>query len=110
GELQVIGERVNDLIRNQSHMMNELQGQQIQLKEFFMHKLLAGEIGHADFEEKLGWYGVDQPWPCMSLLAIQIDTLQDTRYDEGNRDLLMFAINNMVGELVPQAIRLEPVV
>lgn len=110
GELQVIGERVNDLIRNQSHMMNELQGQQTQLKEFFMHKLMAGEIGHADFEEKLGWYGIAQTWPCMNLIAIQIDTLQDTRYEEANRDLLMFAINNMVGELVPQSIRLEPVV
>lgn len=110
GELQVIGERVNDLIRNHSVVMNELQGQQSQLKEFFMHKLLKGEIAHTDFEEKLGLYGVQQTWSSMSLVAIQMDTLIGTRYEERNRDLLLFAISNMVGELIPGDNRLVPVV
>ncbi|MGF9696182.1 AraC family transcriptional regulator [Paenibacillus sp. MABNR03] len=110
GELQVIGERVNDLIRNHSIILNELQGQQSQLKEFFMHKLLNGDISHTDFMEKLGLYGVQRPWPSMSLLAVQIDTLKGTRYEERNHDLLLFAISNMVGELVPGEDRLVPVV
>ncbi|MEK3787199.1 AraC family transcriptional regulator [Paenibacillus sp. FSL K6-1230] len=110
GELQAIGERVHFLLRNQSRITNELQGQQTQLKEFFMHKLFSGEISNDDFVEKLSWYGWKCPWPTMSLLAIQIDTLEDTRYEEGNRDLLMFAINNMVEELVPAEQRLLPVV
>lgn len=71
-----------------------------------MHKLLAGEISHTDFEEKLELYGVECTWPSMSLVAVQIDTLQNTRYEEKNRDLLMFAISNMVGELVPGSIGL----
>lgn len=109
-ELQAIGDRVNFLLRNHSRITNELQGQQMQLKEFFMHKLFAGEIRNDDFAEKLNWYGWERPWPTMSLLAIQIDTLEATRYEEGNRDLLMFAINNMVGELIPAEQRLLPVV
>ncbi|MDR6717321.1 AraC family transcriptional regulator [Paenibacillus sp. 2003] len=109
-ELQIIGERVDNLIRNHSQILSELRGQQTQLREFFMHKLLAGEISHTDFEEKLELYGVECTWPSMSLVAVQIDTLQNTRYEEKNRDLLMFAISNMVGELVPGEHRLVPVV
>ncbi|WP_079908886.1 helix-turn-helix domain-containing protein [Paenibacillus sp. 32352] len=110
GELHVIGERVDYLIRNQSLIMNELKGQQVQLKEFFVQKLFNGTIRPAEFEEKLGLYGLDEPWSSMCILAIQIDTLKDTRYEETNRDLLMFAINNIVGELVLAEQRLVPVV
>jgi two-component system, response regulator YesN len=110
GELQVIGERVDYLIRNQSQIMNELKGQQVQLKEFFMHKLFSGSIHPAEFEEKLGLYGWDKPWKSMYVIALQIDTLKETRYEEKDLDLLMFAINNMVGELVLAEQRLMPVV
>ncbi|WP_159887783.1 helix-turn-helix domain-containing protein [Paenibacillus puerhi] len=110
GELQVIGERVDYLIRNQSLIMNELKGQQVQLKEFFMQKLFGGTIQPADFEEKLSLYGLERPWPSMCVLAIQIDTLKDTRFEESNRDLLMFAISNIVGELVVTEQRLVPIV
>ncbi|MBD2867127.1 helix-turn-helix domain-containing protein [Paenibacillus arenilitoris] len=110
GELQVIGERVDYLIRNQSLIMNELKGQQIQLKEFFMQKLFGGTIQPAKFEEKLSLYGLEEPWPSMCVIAIQIDTLKDTRYEEANRDLLMFAVSNIVGELVPAEQRLLPIV
>ncbi|MDR6881468.1 helix-turn-helix domain-containing protein [Bacillus sp. 3255] len=110
GELQVIGERVDYLIKNQSLIMNELKGQQVQLKEFFMHKLFSGTIRPADFEEKLSLYGVEKLWPVMCVVAIQIDTLKDTRYEEANRDLLMFAISNIVGELVLEDQRLVPIV
>lgn len=110
GELQVIGERVDYLIRNQFLIMNELKGQQIQLKEFFMQKLFGGTIHPVDFEEKLNLYGLEKLWPTMCVVAVQIDTLKDTRYEESNRDLLMFAISNIVGELVPEEQRLVPVV
>ncbi|MEV5025479.1 helix-turn-helix domain-containing protein [Paenibacillus sp. LPE1-1-1.1] len=110
GELQMIGDRVDYLIRNQSLIMNELKGQQIQLKEFFMQKLFSGTIQPADFVEKLSLYGLEKPWPSMCVVAIQIDTLKDTRYEEANRDLLMFAISNIVGELVLSEQRLVPIV
>jgi two-component system response regulator YesN len=110
GELQVIGERVNYLIRNQSLINIELKEQQVQLKEFFMQKLFSGTIQPADFEEKLGLYGLERAWPAMCIVAVQIDTLKDTRYEEQNRDLLMFAISNIVGELVLPEQRLVPVI
>lgn len=110
GELQVIGERVDYLIKNQSLIMNELKGQQDQLKEFFMQKLFSGAMHPADFEEKLSLYNMDKPWPSMCVLAVQIDSLKDTRYEESDRDLLMFAISNIVGELVLSEQRLVPIV
>lgn len=110
GELKVIGEGVDYLIRNQSIIMNELKGQQSQLKEFYVQKLFAGTIQAEEFEKKLSLYGQEKPWSSMQVIAIHIDTLKDTRYDEGNRDLLMFAISNIVGELVLTEQRLVPIV
>ncbi|MBB3108102.1 AraC-like DNA-binding protein [Paenibacillus phyllosphaerae] len=110
GELQVIGERVDYLIRNQSAIMNELKGQQIQLREFFMQKLFSGTIQPVDFEEKLNLYDLTKPWQAMCVVAIQIDSLKDTRFEESNRDLLMFAISNIVSELIVPEQRLVPIV
>jgi two-component system response regulator YesN len=110
GELQFIGERVDYLIQNQSLLMNELKGQQVQLKEFFMQKLFNGTIKSDEFKAKLSLYGFKRHWPVMSVLAVQIDTLKDTRFEETDRDLLMFAINNIVGELIPAEQRLVPIV
>lgn len=110
GELQVIGDRVDFLIRNQSLIMNELKGQQDQLKEFFMGKLFGGSLRSSEFEEKLGLYGVEAPWRSMCVIAIQIDTLRETRFSEKDRDLLMFAINNIVGDLIVSEQRLVPIV
>jgi len=110
GELQLIGEGVNYLIHNQSIIMDELKGQQAQLKEFYVQKLFSGTIQPTVFEEKLSLYGLDKLWTSMCIVAIQIDTLKDTRYIEANRDLLMFAISNIVSELVPTEQRLVPIV
>jgi YesN/AraC family two-component response regulator len=43
-------------------------------------------------------------------VALQIDTLENTRYVENDRDLLLFAVSNIVEETVPAEHRLNPVV
>lgn len=110
GELATIGEGVNYLIENQSIIMEQLQGQQGQLKEFYVQKLFSGTIKGSAFEEQLHLYHIEKRWQSMSVVAIQIDTLQGTRYEESNRDLLMFAINNIVSELVLSEQRLVPII
>jgi AraC-like DNA-binding protein len=46
----------------------------------------------------------------MTLMAVEIDTLDSTRYSDKDYDLILFALSNMVGEIVSVPNRLTPVV
>lgn len=109
-EIQLIGEHIQTLKSSQSELMATVQGQTSQLKEFFVQKLLLGEIRSQEIEHKCRQfeYEVQVTWNCV--LTTQIDTLEGTRYMEQDYDLLTFAVSNIVIELVPDRLRLEPVV
>ncbi|MGM0883773.1 MAG: helix-turn-helix domain-containing protein [Bacillota bacterium] len=109
-ELEQIGERIISLRTSQSRLLEQIQGQTRQLKEFFVRKLLIGELGMKEIQDKaeLFQYKVGPGGFCT--LAVQVDTLTGTRFREKDRDLLMFAVNNIVSELVPAESRFDPVV
>jgi AraC-like DNA-binding protein len=63
--------------------------------------------------DKLIQYGYEEQvhhWKAMAAFTLQIDKLEHTRYTEQDMDLLHFAIQNMMEELVPAAQRLSPVI
>jgi two-component system response regulator YesN len=109
-EIQMIGERFSFLYRTQSQMAEQMKQQQQQLQEFFVMKLFRGEVRHDELNDKLEQYGYPLEWKRIVVIIVQIDTLEGTRYREQDYDLLMFAVNNIVGELIPQEQRLQPVV
>jgi YesN/AraC family two-component response regulator len=43
-------------------------------------------------------------------MAVEIDTLEGTRYGDKDVDLLLFALGNMVSDIVPPTMRLTPIV
>lgn len=73
-----------------------------------MTKLLTGKISEEDFRYQGELYDFPTGWASLGVLMLQIDTLEGTRYEEQDRDLLLFAVNNMVGELLPSAVRFTP--
>ncbi|WP_284640065.1 helix-turn-helix domain-containing protein [Paenibacillus silviterrae] len=109
-ELQAIGEHIRSMKLSQRKLLDQIQGQTGQLKEFFVRKLLLGELSAKEVQEKLTQYQYDPEPGWYSVLTIQIDTFEGTRFREADRDLLMFAVNNIVSELLPSGARLEPVV
>lgn len=90
-------------------MREQMKGQHVHLQEFFMTKLLTGKISEEDFRYQGELYDFPTGWANLGVLMLQIDTLEGTRYEEQDRDLLLFAVNNMVGELLPSAVRFTPV-
>lgn len=74
-----------------------------------MTKLLTGKISEEDFRYQGELYDFPTGWASLGVLMLQIDTLEGTRYEEQDRDLPLFAVNNMVGELLPSAVRFTPV-
>ncbi|OXM87635.1 helix-turn-helix domain-containing protein [Paenibacillus rigui] len=108
-ELVSIEQRFRTLFSTEKKLQQQVQGQFSQLTEFFVLKLFTGQISDKDFAYRAQMYGFPTEWRRLGVLAVQIDTLQETRYQEHDKELLLFAINNIVGELVPQQERFSPV-
>jgi len=100
-EFAYIEDRLHTLFSSRSQLQQQLQGQRSQIKEFFLHKLFMGQVTESEFVYKSGVYGFADNSASLSVLVIQIDTLQDTRYTAKDKELLLFAIHNIVGELIP---------
>jgi two-component system response regulator YesN len=109
-ELQVIGEHIQFLRSSKSQLLDQIQGQNKQLKEFFVRKLLLGELSPKEIRDKAEQFHYDLHGSTYCVLAVQIDTLDGTRFRDNDQDLLMFAVNNIVLELVPAELRFDPVV
>ncbi|MBO2945603.1 helix-turn-helix domain-containing protein [Paenibacillus sp. F411] len=100
-EFRIISERIQRLDMNRSRLTEQLDRQVEQLNEFFMLKLLHGEIPRKDIGERLHMFGYDESTMHQCVLAIQIDTLEGTLYEEKDKDLMLFAMKNIVTELAP---------
>jgi len=65
-----------------------------------------------DMEERLELYGLSpqlEKWTILSAITLQIDTLENTSYRKEDMDLLLFALSNIVGEMIPDDARFPPV-
>lgn len=107
-EFEEMIDRFVKLTNSHSQMKTELKGQLPQLQELFVFKLLQGDIQASALEQKLLWLGYPH-WERFSVLTLQTDSFEDTRFLESDLDLLMFAINNIVAELLPQEYSLKPI-
>ncbi|WP_248930679.1 AraC family transcriptional regulator [Paenibacillus hamazuiensis] len=100
-EFKLIEERFSSLFSTRNQLQQQLQVQHRQVKEFFLLKLLMGQVSESEFTYKYETYGFGEKGKALGVLALQIDSLTDTRYLESDKELLLFAINNIVGELIP---------
>lgn len=108
-EIGRIEERFRTLFSTEKQLQQQVRGQFSQLKEFLVLKLFTGQISDSDFAYRSQKFGFPTEWSCLGVLTVQIDTLQESRYRDHDKELLLFAINNMVGELIPQQDRFSPV-
>lgn len=109
-EFSLIEERVNFLLKDQARLKKQVYSQFEQLKEFFILKLILSEVEKDVIDARVGLYGYP-PLPArMCVLVSRIDTLEGTQYRETDSDLMLFAVNNVVGEILANDIILKPVV
>lgn len=103
-ELQLIGERFRAYALNEKQLSSELQYKHNQLQDFFIMKLYLGDVHQQELEDKLSLVG--ETWNSLRVIVLQIDTLEGSKYEKKDYDLLLFAVNNIVGELVQASDRL----
>lgn len=109
-EFQFIGEQIHHLRTSQTHMKDQLRISSKQLEAFFIQRLLQGEGRPSETRERWIQFAYDPMPDLFAVSAVEIDTLENTRYSEQDMDLLLFAINNITSELIPSNRRLEPIV
>lgn len=108
-EFKYITKSVNALMANKALLENQVSMQIKQIKEFFTMKLIMGNIDKNELDGRMRMFNVQKP-RYMMLMVIRADSLKDTEYNEGNRDILMFAINNIAEELLEGRYLLTPVI
>lgn len=112
-ELQVIDEHIRELFDSNTQLRSELHKSSEQLRTFFLQRLFLGQVAPAAIPEKLTLFGYAkqaEAWEHLAVFTLQIDLLDQTRYGPKDLDLLLFAIHNMIEELVPTDERLQPVI
>ena len=109
-ELQYISEQVQRMIHSQERLAEKIEVLNRQADIFFVFRLLHGEIRQDELVEQLDKYGYPLNWDEWCLMALKIDTLENTRFQEKDYNLLMYAIQNMAEEIVPAHKRLRPVI
>ena len=109
-EFSVIESKIHRMLEQNDQLESKLQGQIVQLKQFFMGRLLQGKLTDLELPTKMASFNYNQSWNEFSVLALQIDSLEDTKYHVENEDLLLFTINTMIEELIPQNNRMTPIV
>lgn len=108
-EIQVIGEQLRSLFDTKKRLEGRLQVHLEQLKTFFMVKLFLGGMKQNEIVERMEALGIRADFQRFSVMSLQIGDLEKTRFSDKDRELLLFAINNMVGELLPCDRRLQPI-
>ncbi|MFD0673296.1 helix-turn-helix domain-containing protein [Cohnella sp. GCM10027633] len=112
-EFQAIGEHIQQLFQSKSKLESEVHQQLKLVRASFLTKAFQGTAGSSDLRERLERFGyTDQlkTWPSMAVVTLQVDSLENTRYDKRDMELLLFAVHNMIEELVPSDVRFAPVI
>lgn len=108
-EFQYIGERLHRYQKTQLRMEDERKRYLQQVKELFVMHLCQGKLSKRDIDESD--LSADFMLQAeLRVLSLRVDTFEGTPYREQDRQLLLFAVSNIVGELVPPYRRLSPVV
>lgn len=112
-ELQYISEHVRDLFRSKTMLEQEVHQQLSQVRTLYLIKAYQGQAKRSSLEERLRHYGYgDQldSWQAMAVITLQIDSLEQTRYGKEDTELLLYAMDNILGESVPAEHLAAPVV
>lgn len=112
-ELQVIDDHIQDLFHSNKKLHNEVNQNIRQVRSYFLIRMFQGQVGQAELEEKFRLFGYDKQfssWEHIVVLALQIDILNETRYEQKDLELLLFAITNIVEDTIPASDRLPPII
>ena len=109
-EFGLIEERINVLLKDNFRLNKKLSFQYDQLKEYFILQLVLRGLDREVIDSRLKLYGFPVLTEPVCVLVTRIDTFEGTIYQSEDKDLMLFEINNIVGEILEDIIILKPIV
>jgi YesN/AraC family two-component response regulator len=108
-EFDYIREQIGSVILAKTELETKQISQVEQLKSYFISRLIRGEAGAGEIQEKIRILGLPGQWRELAVLTLQIDSLDHTKYQEQDTDLLLFGIHNVLNEALVAEDRIAPV-
>ncbi|MFE5323456.1 AraC family transcriptional regulator [Paenibacillus sp. NPDC056579] len=111
-EFDFISAQVQTLFQSKSQLETEMHRHLQQALTYFLIKVFQGKVRRDEMMERMELFGLSgmlSEWRMHSVITLQIDTLDNTRYGKEDMELLLFAINNIIEEIIPSDVRLPPV-
>ncbi|WP_440112593.1 helix-turn-helix domain-containing protein [Paenibacillus sp. QZ-Y1] len=112
-EFEQIRAGVSQLSASQSQLESKLNQYMLQLHAHFLINLLLGKHPPSTLHDTLREHGYAlhlQEWQQIAVVTVQTDLVNHTKYNTKDRDLLLFAIQNILEESVNSQQKLLPVV
>ncbi|KGA97634.1 hypothetical protein AJ85_09260 [Alkalihalobacillus alcalophilus ATCC 27647 = CGMCC 1.3604] len=109
-EFEAIGDQIHHMLEENKVLETKLHGQIDQLKHLFSVRLLDGQLKEEELLNIYSSYHFTKNWHHLCVLSLQIDSLENTSYTNGQKDLLLFSINSIVEDNVPTQRRLTPII
>jgi AraC-like DNA-binding protein len=112
-EFQLIDQQLHQLFRSKTALEQQMHRHLQQVLIFTLIRLYNGELKTQEIAARMEDFGLHErigAWRSMTVLTLQIDTLRNTAYTSRDIDLLLFAISNIVEELIPESRRLPVIV
>lgn len=107
-ELAFISDHYQTILKDKSRLKDQLHSSLQQVNGYFIARLLSGQVSASELEGDLQRYGY-RGWKRMCVLAVGIDSLENTRFRPEDINLLMFSINNITSELISEDRRMTSV-
>ncbi|MDQ0724388.1 AraC-like DNA-binding protein [Paenibacillus sp. W4I10] len=112
-EFEQIRAGVSQLSASRSQLENTLNMHLLQIRTHFMMNLFQGKIPVLTLYDTLNEYGYTHQvrgWQQIAVITLQADLVNHTKYSASDRDLLLFAIQNILEETVVHNQQLLPIV
>ncbi|CAL8898293.1 helix-turn-helix domain-containing protein [Bacillus sp. FSL W8-0645] len=109
-EFELIESSIKQMKDQNNDLEERIEQQVTHLQQYFMVRLLLGKLTEEEINNRFQSLGFPQDWSHLSMLVTQIDTLKGTPYEKKDADLLLFAINGLIEQIIPQEEHLQPTV
>lgn len=112
-EFEQIRAGVSQLSASRSQLENTLNMHLLQIRTHFMMNLFQGRSPVHTLHDTLNEYGYThqvREWQQIAVITLQADLVNHTKYRASDRDLLLFAIQNILAETVVHNQQLLPIV
>lgn len=109
-EFEYIRDSLFSLAVSRNELDKQMKSQTVHLREFYVLKLFTEQMSGDQDKYATERYGFPSGWGSLGVLTLELDNLQQSRFQEQDRELLLFAVSNIVSETLPEEARFSPIV